>query len=140
MSESALDCLRGLFNQARDGVSPFGCRWDTDNRHDAYVAVLKADQIKEYFGQLESVFDGGWEEENADKAPEPVKILIERLGGLRSGQYLFAQAVGDDLVGYVALWPWQNGVNVSVRVGVMALSESKADHGGALEILKESFG
>ena len=140
MSDTALDCLRGLLNQARDGASPFGCRWDTDNRHDAYVAVLRADQINEYFGQLEASFDGGWEEENADKAPASVQHLMKKLGGLRSGQFLFAQPVGDELIGYVAFWPWQNGVNVSVRVGVMSLSDSEDGRGTAQELLKESFG
>ena len=139
MSESALECLRDLFREARDGALPFGCRWESDDRHDAYVAVLRADQVRDYFGQLETVFDGGWEEENSAEAPASVQCVMKSLGGLRSGQYLFAQEVSAEFVGYVALWPWQNGVNVSVRVGVFDLTGGRDRGSSAIEILSASF-
>ena len=139
MSEAALECLRGLFREAKDGAAPFGCRWESDDRHDAYVAVIRTEQVEAYLGQLENVFEGGWEDENAAQAPVAVQHVMKSLGGLRSGQYLFAQEVGDDLIGYVALWPWQNGVNVSVRVGVLGMNDASGDQGAARQILSTLF-
>ena len=51
-------------------------------------------------------------------APEGVKALVEKCGGLRAAQLLFWGGP-DDAAGVFGLWwPWGDGTTVSLRIGL----------------------
>jgi hypothetical protein len=44
--------------------------------------------------------------------------LLDAMGGVRGGQTLYLQDVGNGLVLYVAFWPWGSGARITIKVGV----------------------
>jgi hypothetical protein len=57
-------------------------------------------------------------------APQTLRDICERAGGLRSGQYVFMGAMVGRVFSYGLWWPWGDGMTISLRVGVGGVDES----------------
>jgi hypothetical protein len=68
---------------------------------------------------MAGVLDSEWSGSTFKNAPDPIRTLGARFGGVRDGQFLFN---GEPLVAAMHLfglwWPWGDGATVSLRVGV----------------------
>ncbi|MFC1837780.1 hypothetical protein ACFLYW_03775, partial [Thermodesulfobacteriota bacterium] len=61
-------------------------------------------------------FDSCWNEETVSLAPGKVRSVAKGLGELREGQLLFASDPEQEALLLGALWPWQNGKKISLRI------------------------
>jgi hypothetical protein len=57
-------------------------------------------------------------------APQTLRDICERAGGLRSGQYVFMGPMVGRVFSYGLWWPWGDGMTISLRVGVGGVDES----------------
>ncbi|MEZ6184029.1 MAG: hypothetical protein R3F62_03345 [Planctomycetota bacterium] len=46
--------------------------------------------------------------------------LIDSQGGIEAGQCLFLRRFSDGRVAFAALWPWSNGAQITLKLGVYA--------------------
>lgn len=67
---------------------------------------------------LAGVLGTEWSAANISGAPDPVRALSGRYGGVRSGQFLFVGEVVAGMNLFGLWWPWGDGATVSLRVGV----------------------
>lgn len=58
-----------------------------------------------------------WNQTTIKTAPESLRDLCDRTGGLRSGQLLMAGKAGP-LVLYGLWWPWGGGTMITLRLGL----------------------
>ncbi len=65
---------------------------------------------------LESFLKISWDNSNIDNAPSNVKLLINKFGGLKSGQLVFLEDTNREDFLYCVWWPWGNGNKISIRV------------------------
>ena len=73
---------------------------------DAIVADVMPPPVKPAGGPLSLDFEA--------------KDLLEALGGVRGNQTLYVKELGDSLLVYVAYWPWGNGTQFTIKIGVYA--------------------
>ena len=95
--------------------------WSWDGRFHAVVASFaKADEPTARASAMHA-FPRGWTAKSLDAAPEEMRALAGRTGGLRAGQRLLA---GDELIAarlFGLWWPWGNGETISLRIGILDL-------------------
>ena len=57
-----------------------------------------------------------WSERTMPAAPEVIREVGERSGGVRAGQLIYARDAVVSVVPYGLWWPWGNGSTISLRV------------------------
>jgi hypothetical protein len=68
---------------------------------------------------MAGVLDGEWSPDNINQAPDEIRTLAARFGGVRPGQLLFTgEVVGGRMHLFALWWPWGDGATISLRVGV----------------------
>ena len=100
------------------GWVPEACGFRGDDRYHAVTAVLSIEDADALNDQLQDAFETCWEHTGLESAEGAVRALVMDLQGMRPGQLLYTVDIGPGMICYVALWPWNNGKRVSVRIGV----------------------
>jgi len=65
---------------------------------------------------------------------------VTELQGMRPGQLLYTVDITPDMICYAALWPWNNGKRVSMRLGVHATDMESTDLSSAMLAVKQTTG
>jgi hypothetical protein len=92
--------------------------WNWDDRFQAVLSEFPAEQEEEVVSVLEKYFEACWDEETIDYAPGKVRSVAKDLGNVRQGQRLFSSDPDQDALLLGAIWPWQNGEKISLRMVV----------------------
>ena len=106
-------------------VMPGSSRWEPDDRFNTVVAVLEKNDAGAVLSALQTSFDQEWSKKNIRKSPAGVKSIADSVSGINKGQILFAT---DDTIGpalFAAWWPWGDGTNISLRIGISDPSLNK---------------
>ena len=86
------------------------------------------------------LFEQAWTTADLASAPERVRELASKVGGLRGGQLLFAARSDADPILFGLWWPWGNGQTVSIRVLFSARTLNDQDKEALLAAFKGWFG
>lgn len=101
-----------------------GSGWVVDDRFKHVVMrVLSKEEIESVWTDLESIFSKGFEEESLVTASKDVQHLASIMGGLRDEQFLFIREANEGLLAFMAIWPWQNAPQVSLRLGFSGIEQ-----------------
>ena len=122
------------------GWVPKTCGFRGDDRYHAVTAVLSIEDADALNDKLQEAFDTCWEHTGLEDAEGAVRALVMDLQGMRPGQLLYTVDIGPEMICYVALWPWNNGKRVSVRLGVHATDMESESLTGAMDQLKQATG
>ena len=90
--------------------------WKWDSRFETVLAefgVKKKDNVR---ATLERYLRMIWDGSNMANAPDPVRAINNRLGGLRAGQLLFTSDPSGDAFIFCAWWPWGDDKTISIRI------------------------
>jgi hypothetical protein len=110
---AALDILAPL----REAWPSSGWTWD--GRFECTTSPFPVAQAAAVRASVLAVLPAEWTLESILSAPPEVGALARRVGGLRSGQFLFTGGgAGATIVPFALWWPWGNGETISVRLGV----------------------
>ncbi len=90
--------------------------WNWDDRFMAVLSEFPSDQEEEVMSVLEKHFDTCWDDETINYAPGKVRSAAKDLGEVRQGQRLFSSNPNQDTLLLGAIWPWQNGEKISLRI------------------------
>lgn len=101
--------------------------WSFDNRFMCLASTFRSDVAPQARSQIAQVLPTEWSEATLRLAPQPVRDIAARTGGVRSGQYLFTHVIADPaqagrasapVIAYGLWWPWEEGSTISIRVGL----------------------
>lgn len=91
--------------------------WTWDSRFETALAEFSIEQKAEVLAALEELLTCRWDSGGLADAPEVVRDLVKRLGGLMSGQLLLLSDPESLTFLFCAWWPWGNGQTISIRIG-----------------------
>ena len=114
--------------------------WKWDSRFEAVLAKFAAGKQESIRGILERSLRITWDSSNIDTAPEVVRETIRYLGGLRSGQFLFASDPNQEVFIFCAWWPWGDGKTISIRIGSSFTKLSDSEKAEKIQRFKKGFG
>jgi hypothetical protein len=114
--------------------------WGWDDYLSAALAVFPATDGPKVAALLATALPGSWDVATIASAPAPVKAQAQTMGGLRTGQRLFASHDARGALAFAAWWPWGDGKKVSLRVGVVCPGLPEAEAAGLTKELRTWFG
>ena len=91
--------------------------WEWDSRFETALAQISSAEKNKIGATLEKHMGTAWDSVTIDAAPEKLRHLISRLGGIMPGQLLYAVGLPEDGIAFCAWWPWGNGQTISIRFG-----------------------
>lgn len=92
--------------------------WSFDNRFGCLASTFRSDVAPQARAAIAQVLPTEWSEATLRLAPQPVREIASRTGGVRSGQFLFSHVIGGAALAYGLWWPWEEGSTISIRVGI----------------------
>jgi hypothetical protein len=96
-----------------------GSGWSWDPRFKCVTSSFGKDIADRAREAMAGVLDGAWSPDSINQAPDEIRTLAARFGGVRAGQLLFTgEAVGGRMHLFALWWPWGDGETISLRVGV----------------------
>ena len=119
---------------------PEACGFRGDDRYHAVTAVLSIEDADSLNDKLQDRFSQCWEHTNLEDAVGAVQKLVMDLQGMRPGQLLYTVDIAEDMICYAALWPWNNGKRVSLRLGVHATDMENPGLDAAMTAVKQATG
>lgn len=93
-----------------------GAKWEWDGRFSVVSSSFAASVQTEARASAVHALTRGWTLKDIETAPESLRNLAAKTGGLRGGQRLLA-GTDDSLFGL--WWPWGNGEMITLRIGLV---------------------
>jgi hypothetical protein len=93
-----------------------GAKWEWDGRFSVVSSSFAATMQTEARASAVHALTRGWTAKDVETAPESLRAIVDRTGGLRGGQRLLA-GTHDTLFGL--WWPWGNGEMITLRIGLV---------------------
>jgi hypothetical protein len=118
---------------------PSTYRWQWDTRFSVAMIVIERRDMPVILGSISKEFNGQWNDANIDSAPEAVMNVVNDTFGIQPGQILFNSDDQQDMVLLAAWWPWGNGVNVSLRIGLFETKDHTITPADAENHLRDWF-
>ena len=98
--------------------------WKVDTRFNAATATIQMAISKDIQNLLEDSFPRKWTVEESEPNSEIMEKVVGSVGGPGPGQILYTSDESSQPIVYCAWWPWGNGNNISLRIGVFDESYS----------------
>ena len=114
---------------------PAYCKWQWDARRDMALMTIQQQDAEMVFFPLFREFKEHWNFASPVQAEMMVAKLLNAEYGLMPGQFFFTSRPINDLVLFVAWWPWGCEDKVSMRVGLFSLLTNKSDSDLAMACL-----
>jgi len=92
--------------------------WSWDQRFKCATSSVPTDAALGVRSLLGAVVPSEWTAQTFATAPDEVRGLAQRCGDLRPGQILFTGPPVAGMLVFAMWWPWGDGSQVSVRIGV----------------------
>jgi hypothetical protein len=99
--------------------------WTYDRRLKCVTSSIPLTQEGDARAAMAEVLPTSWGAANLATAPDDVRGLAERCGGLRSSQLLFWGGAPGQAGAFGLWWPWGDGTTVSLRVGLHDVDHPK---------------
>lgn len=110
--------------------------WSYDHRLKCVASVIEAAQAADARAAAAEVLATEWNAGNLSQAPDGVRAVAERSGGLRGGQLLLWGGVAGQPGAFGLWWPWGDGSSTSLRIGLHDIDSPKE----RLPKMREIFG
>ncbi len=121
--EKTLEEFRNICNDIKTNIHS-SLEWKWDTRFNVALIVLTKQQSKKVYSLLTKDFNESWNENNIEQASITVKNLVNQMFGVRNGQLLFSMNPEKRIILFSAWWPWENGTDISIRIGIKILEGS----------------
>ena len=102
-------------------------QWQWDHRRNLALITLAQEDAELVFFPLFREFKEHWNFSSPVQAETLITRLLNAEYGLMPGQFFFTSRPINQLVLFVAWWPWGNADKVSMRVGLFSLLQDKSE-------------
>jgi len=113
--------------------------WAWDEGKQLVVARLSARQARRCGKILGSLFLDRFGMRQLKKSPDPVRAIVEAYGGLRASQRVWIADVRRECGVFVFWWPWNDGENVSLRIGLYSRGATRVEDREILSSMRGIF-
>jgi hypothetical protein len=118
---------------------PTSYHWQWDTRFNVALVVIDKRDMPVVLPLISQKFNQTWNDANIDTAPSVIMDVINDNFGIQPGQILFNSDDKNDLILLAAWWPWGNGVNISLRIGLFQPKHEVIGPTEAEQFLREWF-
>jgi len=113
-----------------DGLDRLKAKWPTrgwswDSRLSCLTSSFTTEVEKQARAAVGEVFAQEWTSTSLARAPQPLKDIADRSGGVRAGQILLATTPAAGLVVFGLWWPWGDAETISLRIGLVDIDPAK---------------
>jgi len=133
-----LSKMKDLCQRIRGEIHP-SLAWDWDERFHVARMVLTLGQSKDVYSFMLKEFAENWVAESLPQAPDLIQRLADQIFGLRHGQLLFTMNNRSLIIVFAAWWPWEDGQNISLRIGMRPVEGSHHTEADLEKMLREWF-
>lgn len=92
--------------------------WSWDPRLLCITSSFTTEQEPQAKKAVQIALQQEWTSATIMKAPQLLRDVVERAGGIRQGQLALSAGPVTGLLAYGLWWPWGDGETVSLRVGL----------------------
>jgi hypothetical protein len=92
--------------------------WSWDGRFSCVTSTFNSDLEPRARASIAMALTTEWTPTTISQASAPLRDVVERTGGMRSGQIFFASAAVGRAFTFGLWWPWGDGMATSLRIGV----------------------
>ncbi len=113
-----------------DGFSRLKAKWPTrgwswDGRLACACSSFTAEVEHKALLATREALGSEWTSASISGAPQPLRKLVERAGGVRTGQIVFSGGPLAGLLSYGLWWPWGDSETTSLRIGLADVDPAK---------------
>lgn len=116
---------------------PSSYAWQWDHKRDMAVIILDSHDAEMAFFPLFKEFSHHWNFSSSPTETPNISEWVNASYGLMPGQVFFTSHPLNDLVLFVAWWPWGRDKKVSMRVGLAPVDQSKPGDGIVFKYLTQ---
>ena len=91
------------------------------------LLVFEKEDMESILSTVSNEFDQQWDITTVNSASDLIRELANSFSGISPGQIMFTSEDGAGLILFAAWWPWDNGINISLRIGMFSLEEHTFD-------------
>ena len=113
--------------------------WEPDERFPCCFATIEYSESVSARTLLVELYDNAFDHRTIKKSSKQEKQLAKIFSGVSKDQYLFTTTI-DEITIYCAWWPWGDKSNVSLRIGLFSLDDSKLNEEDAIKTTKTMLG
>lgn len=95
-----------------------GAGWSWDGRFKCVTSSFEKALGPGVRAAMAEALPAEWSSSSLGSAPDDLRALADRYGGLRSGQLFFNGEAVAGLRLFALWWPWGDGATISVRIGI----------------------
>jgi len=92
--------------------------WSWDSRLGCVTSSFTTEQEPKARSAAREILVNEWTSTTIARAPQNVRDIAERSGGVRAGQLVFSAGPYSGLTAFGLWWPWGDGETVSLRIGL----------------------
>jgi hypothetical protein len=119
MAPSAIDSWTPLFEALKRLRTSWPQRgWSWDGRFSCVTSTFNTEIEARARLSIANALTIEWSPTTIVQGPPALREVIERTGGMRSGQICFASPPVGRAFTYGLWWPWGDGMATSLRIGV----------------------
>jgi hypothetical protein len=113
--------------------------WKWDRRFETVLGEFSVEKQEVVRQTLERHLRLTWDSSNVGHAPQVIRAIDDRFGGLRPGQIIFTSDPAGDALIFCTWWPWSDGKEISIRIGVAFKTREDSESVERLESFKNWF-
>ena len=118
-----------------------GTGWSWDPRFKCVTSSFGKEIADRARAAMVGVLDGEWSPVSINQAPDEIRTLAARFGGVRTGQLLFTgELVGGPMHLFALWWPWGDGKTISIRVAPFYKKLPDSEYAKRIQLFKSRFG
>ena len=127
MPRNDLDALEDICQRISLNI-PEKCPWRWDKEFNLALSVIdRQDEIMVEL-PLTLEFSHKWDFATINHADSAIRDYFQAGFGIVPGQKLFTMDPVNDVVLYAAWWPWGDDERISLRLGLVSVSDEKLDN------------
>lgn len=113
--------------------------WSWDPRLLACTSSFTTEQEPSAKKAVAMALQNEWTPSTIARAPAPLRDVVERCGGVRSGQLVLSTGPVNGLLTYGLWWPWGDGETVSLRIGLADVDPNREPYIKFRDVFGVSF-
>jgi len=136
MSSSDLDALGTVCRRISLNI-PDHCRWSWDREFNLALTVI--DRRDEIMIELPMTleFNHKWDFSSINEADMPIRNFFQSGFGVVPGQKVFTTDPVGGVVLFAAWWPWGDDERISLRLGLVSITDQKRDSAETKRLIGE---
>lgn len=113
--------------------------WSWDPRLLCVTSSFTTEQEPAARTAVKIALQNEWTAQTIARAPQQLRDVVERCGGVRQGQLVLSTGPINALMVFGLWWPWGDGETTSLRVGLADVDPNKEPYGRFRDVFNVTF-